>query len=161
MVEIVGERVKPGDAIVNYEEKVFPDIQANEGEQAWIFMHTVPFEGSVGLVNMLTATRINRKGYDTHLVLYGPGSLMASAARGFPTVGDAAFPGALMFNNQIQTLLDEGAHVYACRFSAAMLYGMREVDMMEGVIPINPLDVLDATITAHRAKALVLTTWTL
>lgn len=161
MADIVGERVKAGDAIVDYEEKVFEDFQAKEGEQAWIFMHTVPFEGSVGLVNMLTATRINRKGYDTHLVLYGPGSLMASASRGFPTVGDEAFPGALSFNNQLQTLMDEGAHVYACRFSAAMLYGMREIDMMEGVKAINPLDVLDAAITAHRAGALQLNTWTL
>lgn len=161
MADFVNQRVQPGDAIVNYDEKVFPDIQANEGESAWVFMHTVPFEGSVGLVNMLTTTRINRKGFDTHLVLYGPGSLMASASRGFPKVGDAAFPGAMMFNNQIQTLLDEGAHVYACRFSAAMLYGMRESDMIEGVRPVNPLDILDATLTAYRSKALVLATWTL
>ena len=161
MAEFVNDRVQPGDAIVNYDHKVFPDIQAEEGEQAWVFMHTVPFEGSVGLVNMLTTTRINRKGFDTHLVLYGPGSLMASASRGFPKVGDEAFPGALMYNNQIKTLLDEGAHVYACRFSAGMLYGMREADMIEGVQPINPLDVLDATLTAYRAGALVLTTWTL
>ena len=96
-------------------------------------MHTVPFEGSVGLVNMLTMTRINRKGFDTSLVLYGPGSLMASAARGYPTVGDEAFPGALGYNKQLQTFMNEGGHVYACRFSAAMLYGMREIDMMEGV----------------------------
>lgn len=161
MAEFTSERVKPGDTIVDYEEKVFPDIQAEEGEQAWVFMHTVPFEGSVGMVNMLTTTRINRKGFDTHLVLYGPGSLMASASRGFPNVGDAAFPGAMFYNNQIQTMLDEGVHVYACRFSAAMLYGMREADMMEGVRPINPLDVLDATITAYRAKAMVIATWTL
>ena len=77
MAQIVGERVKKGDAIVDYDEKVFEDIQAEPGEKAYILMHTVPFEGSVGLVNMLTATRINRKGFDTHLVLYGPGSLMA------------------------------------------------------------------------------------
>ena len=84
MAQIVGERVSKGDAIVDYEDKVFEDIQAEPGEKAFILMHTVPFEGSVGLVNMLTATRINRKGFDTHLVLYGPGSLMASAARGYP-----------------------------------------------------------------------------
>ena len=162
MAQIVGERVKPGDAIVDYEEKVFEDFQA----RGLTFtledrFHAVPFEGSVGLVNMLTTTRINRKGYDTHLVLYGPGSLMASASRGFPTVGDEAFPGAMSFNKQLQTFMDEGGHVYACRFSAAMLYGMREIDMMEGVKPINPLDVLDAAITAHRAGALQLNTWTL
>lgn len=161
MAQIVGTRVSKGDAIVDYEDKVFEDIQAEAGEKAFIFMHTVPFEGSVGLVNMLTCTRINRKGFDTSLVLYGPGSLMASATRGFPTVGDEAFPGAMMYNKQIQTLMDEGAKVYACRFSAAMLYGMREIDMIEGVIPINPLDVLDATLTARRSGALVLQTWTL
>ena len=79
MAQIVGERVKKGDAIVDYEDKVFEDIQAEPGEKAYVFMHTVPFEGSVGLVNMLTMTRLNRKGFDTSLVLFGPGSLMASA----------------------------------------------------------------------------------
>ena len=60
MVQIVGERAKPGDAIVDYEEKVLPDYQAEEGQTAYIFFHTVPFEGSVGLVNLLTCTRFNR-----------------------------------------------------------------------------------------------------
>jgi uncharacterized repeat protein (TIGR04044 family) len=120
----------------------------------------VPFEGSVGLVNMLTATRVNRKGFDTSIVLFGPGSLMASASRGFPKVGDEAFPGALGYNKQLTTFMNEGGKVYACRFSAAMLYGMREVDMMEGVKPINPLDVLDAQLTARREGALVMQTWT-
>ena len=161
MVDIVGERVQAGQAIVDYEEKVFPDHQAEPGEKAYIFMHTVPFEGSVGLVNMLTCTRINRKGFDTHLVLYGPGSLMASATRGFPNVGDEAFPGHLGYNKQLQTFMEEGGHVYACRFSAAALYGMREIDMMEGVRPINPRDVLDAAITAYRERAIVFNTWTL
>lgn len=161
MVQIVGERAQPGDAIVDYDDKVFPDLKAEPGQSAYIFMHTVPFEGSVGIVNMLTCTRINRKGFDTHLVLYGPGSLMASATRGFPNVGDEAFPGHLSYNKQLQTLMDEGGHVYACRFSAAALYGMREVDMMEGVKPINPRDVLDALITAYNAKAMILNTWTL
>ena len=49
MAQIVGERVNKGDVIVDYDEKLFDDIQANEGEKAYIFMHTVPFEGSVGL----------------------------------------------------------------------------------------------------------------
>ena len=56
--------------------------------------------------------------------------------------------------------MDEGGHVYACRFSAAALYGMREIDMMEGVKPINPLDVLDAVLTARRQSALIMQTWT-
>jgi uncharacterized repeat protein (TIGR04044 family) len=110
---------------------------------------------------MLTTTRINRKGFDTHLLLYGPGSLMASASRGYPKVGDEAVPGAMAYNKQLRTLMDEGGHVYACRFSAAMLYGMREIDMMEGVQPLNPLDILDAVLTARRQGALMLQTWTL
>ena len=47
MAQIVGERVSKGDAIVDYEDKVFEDIQAEPGEKAYILMHTVPFEGSV------------------------------------------------------------------------------------------------------------------
>lgn len=160
MADIVGERVSKGDAIVDYDAKVFEDIQAEPGEKAYIFMHTVPFEGSVGLVNMLTATRIRRKGFDTSIVLFGPGSLMVAATRGYPKVGDEAFPGNLGCNKQLQTFMDEGGKVYACRFSAAALYGMREIDMMEGVTPINPLDVLDATLTARREGALVMQTWT-
>lgn len=161
MAQIVGERLSKGDAIVDYEDKVFEDIQAEPGEKAYVFMHTVPFEGSVGIVNMLTCTRINRKGFDTSLVLFGPGSLMASASRGYPKVGDEAFPGHMNYNNQLQTFMNEGGKVYACRFSAAALYGMREVDMIEGVKPINPLDVLDATLTARREGALVMQTWNL
>ena len=159
MAEIVGERVQPGQAIVDYDEKVFPDIQAEPGQKAYVFMHTVPFEGSVGIVNMLTATRLVRKGFDVHVVLFGPGSLMASASRGFPKVGDEAFPGNMNYNRQLQTFMDEGGKVYACRFSAAALYGMRESDMLKGVKPIHPRDVLDAALTAWKEGAFVLNTW--
>lgn len=152
---------KEGDVLYNIEDKAFPDHQAEDGDKAYVFMHTVPFEGSVGLVNMLTATRLQRKGFDLTFVLYGPGVLMASAARGFPAVGQEAFPGNLSFNAQLKTLIDEGATVYACRFAMGALYGMREDDVMEGVTPFNPLDVLDATIQAWKDKALVITTWTL
>ena len=55
---------KEGDILFNVEEKVFPDVKANEGDKALILMHTVPFEGSVGFVNMLTATRLRRKGFE-------------------------------------------------------------------------------------------------
>ena len=161
MANIIGERPQPGQAIVDYEDKVFPDIQAEPGQKAYVFMHTVPFEGSVGLVNMLTVTRLVRKGFDTHLVLFGPGSLMASASRGFPKVGDEAFPGHLNYNKQLQTIMNEGGHVYACRFSAAALYGMREVDMIPGVRPIHPRDVADAALQAWKEGAFVMNTWNL
>ncbi len=152
---------KPGDILFNIEEKVFPDHKAAPGDKAYIFMHTVPFEGSVGLVNMLTATRILRKGFEVHFVLFGPGVLMASAARGYPAVGNDGFPGNQGYNKQLKTLMDEGAKVYACRFAMGALYGMREDDLIPGIRAINPLDVLDATIQAWKDRALVMTTWTL
>ena len=152
---------KEGDILFNVEEKVFPDHKAEQGDKAYVFMHTVPFEGSVGFVNMLTATRLVRKGFELSFVLFGPGVLMASAARGYPAVGTEGFPGNLGYNKQLKTLMDEGAKIYACRFAMGALYGMREDDLIEGVVPINPLDVLDATIQAWKDRALVLTTWTL
>jgi uncharacterized repeat protein (TIGR04044 family) len=161
MADIVGEPVSPGDAIVDYDNKVFPDHQAEPGQKAYVFYHAIPFESSASLVNLLTATRIRRKGFDTSIVFFGPGSLVVAKTRGYPKVGDEGFPGNLTYNKQLQTFMDEGGHVYACRFSAAALYGMREIDMMDGVQPINPRDVLDATITAWKEKALVLNTWTM
>ena len=68
------------------------------GEKAYILMYTVLFEGLVGLVNMLMVMWINRKGFDTYLVFYGLGSLMAAATRGYPKVGDEPFPGAQGYN---------------------------------------------------------------
>ena len=150
-----------GDLIVNVEEKVFEDFKAKPGERALVLMHTVAFEGSVGLVNMLTTTRIARKGFDTSFVLYGPGVLMATAGRGFPKVGDEAFPGALVYNHQIKVIKDEGAKIYACRFAMAALYGFRETDIMPEVRPFSPLDVLDILIEHWRDGALIIATWTL
>ena len=90
---------------------------------------------SASLVNLLTATRILRKGFDTSIVFFGPGSLVVANTRGYPKVGDEGFPGNLNYNKQLQTFMDEGGKVYACRFSAAALYGMRETDMMSGTTP--------------------------
>ena len=159
MAGFVNNPVQPGDAIVDIEEKVLPDYEAEPGEKAYVLMHTIPFEGSVGLVNMLTVTRLARKGFDVSFVLFGPGSLMASATRGYPRVGDEAFPGNMNYNNQIKTILEEGSKVYACRFSAAALYGMRESDFIEGVKGVHPRDILDFNIQAKREGALTLATW--
>ena len=80
--------------------------------------------------------------------------------RGYPAVGNEGFPGNLGYNKQLKTLIDEGAKVYACRFAMGALYGMREDDLIEGVIPFNPLDVLDANIKAWRDRAIIFSTWT-
>ena len=81
-----------GDFLVDYEEKVFEDVKAEPGEKALVTFHTVAFEGSIGLVNLLQATRLLRKGFETSVLLYGPGVTLG-VQRGFPTLGDEAFPG--------------------------------------------------------------------
>ncbi|MFS8477567.1 MAG: MSMEG_0572 family nitrogen starvation response protein [Micromonosporaceae bacterium] len=149
-----------GEFLYDTEEKLFEDIKARPGEKAFVFIHTVPYEGSVGLVNLLTSTRLVRKGFDVSIILYGPAVLMASGTRGYPAVGQEAFPGHLAINNQIKTLLREGAKIYACRFAMGALYGFREDDLIPGVTPFNPLDVLDAALTSWRSGAFQLNTWT-
>src|SRR6478609_409658 len=83
---------KTGDFLVDYEEKVFEDVKASPGEKALVTFHTVAFEGSIGLVNMLQAIRLQRKGFETSILLYGPGVTLG-VQRGFPKLGDEAFPG--------------------------------------------------------------------
>jgi uncharacterized repeat protein (TIGR04044 family) len=73
MPAVTKEPNKPGDFLVDYEEKVFEDVKAKPGEKALVTFHTVAFEGSIGLVNLLQATRLLRKGFETSVLLYGPG----------------------------------------------------------------------------------------
>ena len=54
----LAESKAAGTELFDTSEKVFEDIKANPGEKAFTFMHTVPYEGSVGLVNLLTTTRV-------------------------------------------------------------------------------------------------------
>src|SRR3979490_2953510 len=98
--------VKNGDFLVDYEEKVFEDVKADPGEKALVTFHTVAFEGSIGFVNLLQATRLQRKGFETTVLLYGPGVTLGGK-RGFPTLGDEAFPGHQNFNNQIVKFIAE------------------------------------------------------
>lgn len=58
-----------GDFLVDYEEKVFEDVKAKPGEKALVTFHTVAFEGSIGLVNILQALRLQRKGFETSVLL--------------------------------------------------------------------------------------------
>ncbi len=91
---------------------------------------------------MLQATRLLRKGFETSILLYGPGVTLG-VQRGFPKIGDEAFPGHQNFNNQITKFIGEGGKVYACRFALQALYGHGEPSLIEGIKPISPLDVLD------------------
>ena len=68
------EQYKDGDFLVDYEEKVFEDVKAQPGEKALVTFHTVAFEGSIGLVNVLQAKRLLRKGFETKILLYALGA---------------------------------------------------------------------------------------
>ena len=151
---------KAGDFLVNYEEKVFPDVKADPGEKALVTFHTVAFEGSIGLVNLLQATRLLRKGFETSVLLYGPGVTLG-VQRGFPKLGDEAFPGHMAMNNQLVKFMSEGGKAYACRFALQALYGHGEPSLIPGIRPINPLDVLDLVLMHRKDGAFILDTWTM
>ncbi|AVQ82315.1 MULTISPECIES: MSMEG_0572/Sll0783 family nitrogen starvation response protein [Variovorax] len=160
MPKVTRPRNEKGEYLVDYEEKVFEDVKAEPGEKALVTFHTVAFEGSIGFVNLLQATRLRRKGYETSVLLYGPGVTLG-VQRGFPTLGDEAFPGHQNFNKQIVKFMEEGGKVYACRFALQALYGHGEGALIEGITPINPLDVLDLVLLHKKAGAVILDTWTL
>jgi uncharacterized repeat protein (TIGR04044 family) len=151
---------KKGDFLVDYESKVFEDVKADPGEKALVTFHTVAFEGSIGFVNLLQATRLLRKGFETSVLLYGPGVTLG-IQRGFPTLGDDAFPGHLNMNNQLVKFMEEGGKVYACRFALQALYGHGEPSLIPGIIPVSPLDVLDIILLHRKENAFILDTWTL
>jgi uncharacterized repeat protein (TIGR04044 family) len=150
---------KDGDFLVDYEEKVFEDVKAEPGEKALVTFHTVAFEGSISIVNTLTATRLQRKGFETSILLYGPGVTMGFQ-RGFPNLGDEAFPGHLFVNTRLKKFMEEGGKIYGCRFSTQALYGQTEKAFIEGIRPINPLDVLDIILLHKRANAVIIDSWT-
>ena len=150
---------KKGDFFVDYEEKVFEDVKAEPGQKALVTFHTVAFEGSIGLVNLLQATRLLRKGFETSVLLYGPGVTLG-VQRGFPTLGAEAFPGHMNFNNQLTKFMEEGGKVYACRFALQALYGHGEPSLIEGIRPIGPLDTLDCILLHKKANAVIIDTWT-
>lgn len=159
MPAVTCEARQNGDFLVDYEEKVFEDVKATPGEKALVTFHTVAFEGSISIVNTLTATRLQRKGYDTSILLYGPGVTMGFQ-KGFPTLGDEAFPGHLFVNARLRQFMDEGGKVYGCRFSTQALYGQTEKAFIPGIVPINPLDVLDIILLHQRDNAVVINSWT-
>src|ERR1700758_2792120 len=160
MPEVAAPPHKKGDFLVDYEEKVFEDVKAGPGEKALVTFHTVAFEGSIGLVNLLQAVRLQRKGFETSILLYGPGVTLG-VQRGFPKLGDEAFPGHQNLNNQITKFIAEGGKVYACRFALQALYGHGEGSLIPGITPISPLDVMDIILLHRRANAFILDTWTL
>lgn len=159
MPTVTTEAHKPGDFFVDYENKVFEDVKADAGEKALVTFHTVAFEGSIGLVNVLNAIRLLKKGYDTSILLYGPGVLLG-VQRGFPRIGDEAFPGHQNFNKNLERFMSDGGKVFACRFALQALYGTGEPALIPGITPIMPQDVLDCVLLHKKANAVIIDTWT-
>jgi uncharacterized repeat protein (TIGR04044 family) len=159
MPKVELEANKKGEFFVDYEEKVFEDVKAEAGQKALVTFHTVAFEGSIGLVNILTATRLLRKGFDTSILLYGPGVTLG-VLRGFPKLGDEAFPGHMAYSDRLTKFMDEGGKVYACRFALQALYGLGEPNLLAGIKPISPLDVLDIQLIHRKEGAFIFDTWT-
>ncbi len=151
---------KDGDFFIDYEDKVFEDVKAKPGEKALVTFHTVAFEGSIGLVNILTATRLLRKGFETSILLYGPGVTLG-LQRGFPTLGSEAFPGHLNYAVRLKKFMDEGGKIYACRFALQALYGHGEPSLIPGIQPISPLDVLDIQLIHHNENSFQMDSWTM
>ena len=56
--------------------------------------------------------------------------------------------------------MEEGGKVYACRFATQALYGQTEKAFIPGIIPINPLDVLDCILLHKKANAVIIDSWT-
>ena len=140
------------------ETKLFPDYQAEEGESYLTLVHGIAHESSVSFVAILQATRALRKGFESVIYFYGPGAMNCMATRGFPTTGSAAFPGEMNINDQLKTFIAEGGKVYCCRFGLS-LHGLREEDLIEGVIPAHPLDVQDCLIHYARKGAIINSTY--
>src|SRR6185436_8902078 len=69
--------------------KVFPDYKAEDGETYFTLVHGIAHESSVSFVAILQATRAQRKGFESAIYFYGPGSLNCLATRGFPTTGNS------------------------------------------------------------------------
>ncbi|MCW2650149.1 MAG: family nitrogen starvation response protein [Mycobacterium sp.] len=134
--------------------KIFPDYKAEDGESYFTLVHGIAHESSVSLVAILQATRALRKGFDSAIYFYGPGSINCLATRGFPATGDSAFPGEQNINEALSSFIGEGGTVFCCRFGLA-LHGGREEDLIEGVIPAHPLDVQDAIIHYARKGAII------
>jgi uncharacterized repeat protein (TIGR04044 family) len=124
--------------------KVFPDYQAEPGQAYFTLVHGI--------------ARALRKGFETAIYFYGPGAMNCMATRGFPATGNSAFPGEQNINEQLKTFIKEGGKVYCCRFGLS-LHGLREEDLIEGVIPTHPLDVQDALIHYARKGAIINSTY--
>lgn len=144
---------------VDNETKVFEDVKADPGDKALVTFHTMAFEGPIGPMNKLNAIHLTKKAFDTSILLCGPGALLG-VQRGFPKIGDEAFPGRQNFNKNLERFMAERGRVYACRFALQALYGTGEPALIPGITPIMPQAVLDCILLHKKANAVIIDTWT-
>ncbi len=62
-----------GDFLVDDESKAFEPVKAEPGRQAPVSF-SAAFEGSIGLVNILNAIRLQKKGFEASILLCAPGA---------------------------------------------------------------------------------------
>ena len=130
------------------------------GEQAFVFIHSVPYECSVALVNLLTSTRLVRKGFDVKIVLYGPGVLLGSGSRGYPGVNQRPSPATWPSTTRSRPSSRKGRRSTPAGSPWAPSTASGRTTSFTGITPFNPLDVLDSALTAWRAGAFQINTWT-
>jgi len=106
---------------------------------------------------ILQATRALRKGFEAAIYFYGPGSLNCLATRGFPTTGNAAFPGELNINDQLKTFIAKAARSTAAVRPVAARRPRGGPDRRRD--PTHPLDVQDALIHYARKGAIINSTY--
>ncbi len=152
MATVTAPAHQKGDFFVDYEEKVFEDVKADPGEKALVTFHTVAFEGSIGLVNILQALRLQRKGYETSILLYGPGVTLG-VQRGFPKIGDEAFPARKTSIISSSALWTRVARSMPAASPCRRCTDTASPSLIEGIRPINPLDVLDLVLLHKKANA--------
>ncbi|WP_374122164.1 MSMEG_0572/Sll0783 family nitrogen starvation response protein [Frankia sp. AiPa1] len=157
LIEIPHPVLSPGTSLYG-SIKIFPDFQAHDGEAYLSLIHGIAHESSVSFVALLQATRALRKGFETVVYFHGPGAMNTMATRGFPHTGDSAFPGQHNINNQVEIFIAEGGTVYVCRYGLS-LHGLREEDVISGVIPAHPSDLQDCVIHYSRKGAVISSTF--
>lgn len=151
-------KVQNGDNLFT-KRKVFPDYKAEPGQKALVQIHGMFTEASVTLIALLTAMRLQRKGFETSILLYGPGGVLAaSATKGYPKVGDEFYPGHLEHSRRLTQFMKEGGKVYICQFGLGAV-GFREEDLLEGVVAFDPLDTLDLALMHYKEGAFIMGTW--
>jgi uncharacterized repeat protein (TIGR04044 family) len=152
------KNIKDGDSLYS-KNKMFPDYKAEPGQKALVQIHGMFTEASVTLIALLTAIRLQNKGFETSILLYGPsGALMASGTKGYPKVGQEFYPGHLEHSRRLKQFMEKGGKVYVCQFGLAAA-GFREEDLIDGVIAFDPLDVLDLALEHYREGAFIMGTW--